>query len=73
MATSGPQDRDFTSFGVPVARQLAGALAATGNFVVRYDGRGVGRSGGRTENAGIDEYAEDALQRGAVAATPEGR
>src|SRR5262249_5200938 len=60
VSTSGPQDRDATAFGVPVAGELAGLLAANGYFVVRYDGRGVGQSGGRTENAEIADYTDDA-------------
>jgi pimeloyl-ACP methyl ester carboxylesterase len=58
-AHPGPQDRDYTAYGVPVFAQLAGALSNAGYFVVRYDARGVGRSGGRTENASLTEYAED--------------
>jgi hypothetical protein len=58
----GPQDRDFTSYGVPIFGQLAGALADAGYFVLRYDGRGVGRSGGRTENATIEQYADDVVR-----------
>ncbi len=58
----GPQDRDFTTYGVPIFGQLAGALSDAGYFVVRYDGRGVGRSGGRTENATLAEYADDVVR-----------
>ena len=36
-------------------------LAEAGYFVVRYDKRGIGQSGGRTENAGIAEYADDVV------------
>jgi alpha/beta superfamily hydrolase len=61
VASPGPQDRDYTTYGVPIFGQLAGALAAHGAVVVRYDGRGVGQSGGRTESAGIAEYAADAI------------
>ncbi len=32
-----------------------------GYLVVRYDKRGVGQSGGRIENAGLAEYAEDVI------------
>jgi pimeloyl-ACP methyl ester carboxylesterase len=63
VAAPGPQDRDYTVFGatggVPVFGQLAGALAEQGYVVVRYDARGVGQSGGRTENATLEEYAQD--------------
>lgn len=61
VAGPGPQDRDHTTFGVSVFAQLAGQLADAGYFVVRYDGRGVGRSGGRTESAALAEYAGDVL------------
>jgi alpha/beta superfamily hydrolase len=61
VASPGPQDRDYTTYGVPIFGQLAGALAAHGAVVVRYDGRGIGQSGGRTESAGIAEYAADAI------------
>jgi pimeloyl-ACP methyl ester carboxylesterase len=47
--------------GIPVFGQLAGAVAAAGYAVVRYDGRGVGQSGGRTESAGLPEYSDDVL------------
>jgi len=57
----GPRDRDGTTFGIPMIGQLAGALAEAGYAVVRFDGRGTGRSGGRTESAGISEYAEDVI------------
>ncbi|MEO7190474.1 MAG: alpha/beta fold hydrolase [Vicinamibacterales bacterium] len=61
VSSPGPQDRDLTVFGVSIFGQLANALADAGFAVVRYDGRGVGRSGGRTENAALAEYAEDVL------------
>jgi len=56
---SGQQDRDETVFGIPVLGQVAGRLADAGFFVVRYDKRGVGQSGGRVESASIEAYAED--------------
>jgi uncharacterized protein len=59
VAGSGPVDRDETIAGVPVFGQLANALADAGYLVLRYDKRGVGQSGGRTETAGLAEYAED--------------
>jgi pimeloyl-ACP methyl ester carboxylesterase len=58
---SGPVDRDETVAGIPIFAQLAGALAQQGFLVVRYDKRGVGRSGGRDERATIEDYAGDAL------------
>ena len=57
----GGQDRDESLYGVPIFGQLAGRLADAGYFVVRYDKRGVGQSGGRVEHAGIAEYAEDVV------------
>ena len=59
VAGSGPQDRDETVAGVPVFGQLASALADAGFFVLRYDKRGVGQSGGRTENAALSDYTDD--------------
>jgi pimeloyl-ACP methyl ester carboxylesterase len=55
----GPQDRDQVTSNVPVFGLLAGWLADDGYIVVRYDNRGVGQSGGRPENATLNEYAED--------------
>ena len=57
----GRQDRDETLYSVPLFGQLAGRLAEAGYFVVRYDKRGVGQSGGRPEHAGLEEYAEDVV------------
>ena len=62
---SGPQDRDETVFGIPVLGQVAGRLSDAGFFVVRYDKRGVGQSGGRIESTSIEAYADDL--RGVVA------
>lgn len=61
VAGSGPIGRDSVIFGVPIYAQLAGALADRGFLVVRYDKRGVGQSGGRTESATIQDYADDVL------------
>jgi hypothetical protein len=55
----GSQDRDEVTYGVPKFGLIAGALAEAGYFVVRYDKRGVGQSGGRPEHAGLAEYAAD--------------
>jgi pimeloyl-ACP methyl ester carboxylesterase len=62
VAGSGPQDRDYTTYGVPIFGQLAGALSDAGYFVVRYDARGIGRSGGRVENSTLAEYADDVVR-----------
>ncbi len=61
IAGSGPTDRDETVAGVPIFAQLARQLADSGHVVVRYDKRGVGQSGGRTENATLADYADDAI------------
>ena len=53
-------DRDETVYGIPIFGQIAGALADTGFLVARYDRRGVGQSGGRTERATLADYAKDA-------------
>ena len=59
---SGPTDRDETIAGIPVFGQIARDLVAAGFAVVRYDKRGVGQSGGRSESVTIADYAEDARQ-----------
>jgi pimeloyl-ACP methyl ester carboxylesterase len=62
VAGSGPTDRDETVAGIPIFGQIARDLVAAGFYVVRYDKRGVGQSGGRGESATIADYAEDARQ-----------
>ena len=59
VGATGPQDRDEAVSGIPIFGQIAGALANAGFVVVRYDKRGTGQSGGRTENLTISDYAED--------------
>jgi uncharacterized protein len=61
VAGSGPVERDSTVAGIPIFAQLAGQLAERGFLVVRYDKRGVGQSGGRTERATLRDYADDAI------------
>ena len=56
---SGSVDRDEHVFGIPIFGQIAGALADAGFLVARYDKRGVGQSGGRTESAALEDYADD--------------
>jgi pimeloyl-ACP methyl ester carboxylesterase len=56
---SGPTDRDGVVAGIPVLGQIAADLVDAGFLVVRYDKRGLGQSGGRTETATIADYAED--------------
>jgi pimeloyl-ACP methyl ester carboxylesterase len=57
---SGPTDRDENLFGIPIFGQIANALADAGFLVLRYDKRGVGQSGGRTESARLEHFADDA-------------
>ena len=57
----GTQDRDEITDGVPVFGRLAAAIADAGFTVVRYDKRGTGQSGGRTEHATLATYAEDVV------------
>ena len=52
-------DRDGVIAGVPIMGQIAGALADAGFLVVRYDRRGYGQSGGRSESATLSDYADD--------------
>lgn len=56
---SGPLDRDESVAGIPIFAQLAGALAQQGYAVLRYDKRGVGQSGGRSETVTLADYADD--------------
>ena len=58
---ASPADRDQVMGGVPVFAQLSRALADSGHVVVRYDRRGAGQSGGRTESATLSDYADDVL------------
>jgi hypothetical protein len=58
---SGPTDRDETVAGIPIFAQFAKQLADSGYVVFRYDKRGVGQSGGRTETATLSDYAEDVI------------
>jgi pimeloyl-ACP methyl ester carboxylesterase len=61
IAGSGPLDRDETVAGIPIFAQLANALADAGFAVVRYDKRGVGQSGGRSESVTLGDYADDVV------------
>jgi pimeloyl-ACP methyl ester carboxylesterase len=60
LSDAGADDRDGFTYGVPVAGQFAGAAAQAGFMAVRYDKRGYGQSGGRSESATIRDAAEDA-------------
>lgn len=57
---SGPQDRDESVAGHRPFFLLADQLTRSGWAVLRLDDRGVGRSGGRTLDASIDDLAADA-------------
>ena len=59
VAGSGSVDRDEVVAGVPIFAQLARGLADQGFLVLRYDKRGVGQSGGRSERATLQDYADD--------------
>lgn len=60
LSASGVGDRDGFALGIPTQGQLAGAIAEAGMLALRYDKRGYGQSGGRSESATITDYAEDA-------------
>jgi dipeptidyl aminopeptidase/acylaminoacyl peptidase len=59
LAGAGVGDRDGVVQGVPTLAQLAGAIAESGLLAVRYDKRGNGQSGGRSESATVTDFAED--------------
>jgi uncharacterized protein len=56
---AGSADRDETISGISIFGQMAAPVAEAGFLVVRYDKRGVGQSGGRSEAAAVEDYAED--------------
>lgn len=60
VASSSSTDRDGTVSGVPILGQIANALADAGYLTLRYDRRGSGQSGGRSESATIETHADDA-------------
>ena len=62
LAGSGAADRDATVAGIPLFAQLAGQLAGREFVALRYDKRGTGQSGGRTERVTLQDYADDAVQ-----------
>jgi uncharacterized protein len=59
VAGSGSVERDEVVAGVPIFAQLARGLAEQGFLVLRYDKRGVGQSGGRSERVTLQDYADD--------------
>lgn len=60
LAGAGIGDRDGFIQGVPILTQTAGAIADAGMLAVRFDKRGNGQSGGRSESATLGDFAEDA-------------
>lgn len=58
--SSTSPDRDGTVADTPVLGQVAHALANAGYMTLRYDRRGSGQSGGRTESATLETHAGDA-------------
>ena len=61
VAGSGSIDRDEVVAGIPIFAQIAKGLADQGFIVLRYDKRGVGQSGGRSERVTIQDYADDLI------------
>jgi len=59
LAAAGVGDRDGVIQGVPTLANLAGAISESGMLAVRFDKRGNGQSGGRSESATVTDYAED--------------
>lgn len=57
---AAPTDRDESVAGIPLFGQLADAIAEAGFFVLRYDKRGAGQSGGRPDAATLTDFADDA-------------
>lgn len=58
---SGPQDRDETLLGHKPFLVLADYLTRQGIAVLRYDDRGVGKSGGNFSGATTKDFVNDAL------------
>ncbi len=59
LSSYGSTDRDATASGVPIMGHVAGALVDAGFLVVRFDKRGTGQSGGRSESASILDSVDD--------------
>jgi len=58
---SGPQDRDETLFGHKPFLVIADHLAKNGIACLRYDDRGIGKSGGKFAGSTTEDFASDAL------------
>lgn len=61
IAGSGPNDRDETIFGHKPFWVLADYLSRNGIAVLRYDKRGVDKSGGEYFTATTQDFADDAM------------
>jgi len=61
---SGPQDRDETLMGHKPFLVIADYLSRNGIAVLRYDDRGIGKSGGNFATSTIYDFADDV--RGAI-------
>ena len=61
IAGSGPNDRDETIFGHKPFWVLADYLTRQGIAVLRYDKRGIDKSGGEYFTATTEDFADDAL------------
>ena len=61
LSGSGPNDRDQLVWGHRVFLVLADYLTRQGIAVLRYDDRGVGRSGGNYDEASFENFSLDAI------------
>jgi dienelactone hydrolase len=59
LAAASVGDRDGVIQGVPTLANLAAAVSESGMIAVRFDKRGNGQSGGRSESATVTDFAED--------------
>lgn len=59
LSAAGVGDRDGVIQGVPTLANLAAAISESGMMAVRFDKRGNGQSGGRSESATVSDFAED--------------
>jgi dienelactone hydrolase len=59
LSAAGVGDRDGVVQGVPTLANLAAAIAESGMLAIRFDKRGNGQSGGRSESATVSDFAED--------------
>jgi len=59
LAAASVGDRDGVIQGVPTLANLAAAISESGMLAIRFDKRGNGQSGGRSESATVSDFAED--------------